>query len=172
MQLSYHVAATDVRQIAACAPLGTLENVNQLMPVGEYIVPTKNGYAVEIINASPSVSASSIGAGSQFKTTCHTYEGQFIDPFLFTDTLIASFCWNGSIAWATKGLSSCAVWVPGIPGTSCTTSYTHETGRNTYWDYVDGVFYQNDYYVSQHNEDCYFHQKGSGAYPYFDCYNI
>jgi len=51
-----------------------------------------------------------------------------------------------------------------VPGTSCGASYPSETGRNTYWDYPNGVFNMLIYFGVEDCEHLYMTLNGNGKY--------
>ena len=128
-------ASPSLAKIAGCAPNAVvLANASGGLPPGEYIVPSRRGYAVEINQAGPVRQTAS-------STRCQDVHTWWIDPGFDTLDLSGWVCWNGRTAWTDYIGASCSVWVPGPPGTSCGSYYTYEWGRNTNWDYPNGVFH-------------------------------
>ena len=170
--LSAHGGIPTLAQTQACAPNAKMASAGALLQPGQYIIPTKQGYAVMTYAAAATPLAGAVRL-APLSSGCRNLTTNLTVPLYWTFKLADRYCWNGSVAWTVSAGTSCSVWVlPPFspPGTSCGPSYWYELGRNTYWDYVDGQFDGVYAWIFDEYFDCYFQQKGSGAVPYSDCY--
>ena len=164
-------------QVTSCAPRATvLTSAPGTLPIGEFIVPSSHGYAILIDQEGASTSTlaystsglpgtrlRSIGLTGQ---SCKPISEWYVSPPLYNDSLAGQGCWNGSVAWTNSLTTSCSVWVPGMPGTSCGSNYPYEQGRNTWWDYPNGVFNMLIYWTTSDCEHLYMTLNGNGNLSY------
>ena len=166
-------APASAAELATCAPSAvTLSRATGSLPAGEFIVPSSHGYALRI-NEAGAVNRRSAGGGAVHVASasqCTDVSEWYIDPGFYNDNLSGCAYWNGSRAWTNYISTACSVWVPGVPGTSCGSNYSYEQGRNTWWDYPNGVFHMTIYFAVGDCEHLYITVNGNGSVTYHDPY--